>query len=75
MNASLLGAMETLDRVALVNAYAPSVTYPTDGFGQALRTVAGSLVGGIGTRVYWVQTGGFDTHANQGNAGEGRMPT
>lgn len=71
VNASLLGAMETLDRVALVNAYAPSVTYPTDGFGQALRTVAGSLVGGIGTRVYWVQTGGFDTHASQGNAGEG----
>ncbi len=26
---------------------------------------------GIGTRVYWVQTGGFDTHASQGNAGGG----
>jgi len=71
VNGSLLGAMGTLDRVALVNAYVPSVAYPTDGFGGALKTVAGSIAGGIGTRVYWVQTGGFDTHANQGNAGGG----
>jgi uncharacterized protein (DUF1501 family) len=33
--------------------------------------VAGSISGGIGTRVYWVQLGGFDTHANQGNADTG----
>ena len=71
VNGSLMGALDTLDRVALVNAYGPSVTYPTDGFGRALQTVAGSIAGGIGTRVYWVQTGGFDTHANQGNAGAG----
>ena len=71
VNGSLLGALETLDRVALVSGYTPSVTYPTDGFGQALRTVAGSIAGGIGTRVYWVQTGVFDTHANQGAAGGG----
>ena len=71
VNGSLLGALNTLDRVALVNAYVPSVTYPTNGFGRALQTVAGSVAGGIGTRVYWVQTGGFDTHANQGNAGGG----
>jgi uncharacterized protein (DUF1501 family) len=71
VNGSLEGALGTLDRVALVNAYAPSVAYPTDGFGKALQTVAGSIAGGIGTRVYWVQTGGFDTHANQGNAGGG----
>ena len=71
VNGTLLGAFDTLDRVAAVNAYAPSVTYPTNGFGQALRTVAGSIAGRIGTRVYWVQLGGFDTHANQGNAGTG----
>lgn len=71
VNSAQLGAMETLDRVALVNAYVPSVTYPTNGFGEALRTVAGSLVGEIGTRVYWVQTGGFDTHSSQGAEGEG----
>jgi uncharacterized protein (DUF1501 family) len=68
---SVRGALSTLDRVASVNSYAPSVTYANNGFAQALRTVAGSMVRGIGTRVFWVQTGGFDTHSNQGNAGGG----
>lgn len=71
VNGSIRGALDTLDRVAAVNAYAPSVTYPGNGFAQALRTVAGSMVTGIGTKVYWVQTGGFDTHAGQGAAGGG----
>ena len=71
VNGSLRGALDTLDRVASVNSYAPSVAYPNNGFALALRTVAGSIARGIGTRVYWVQTGGFDTHSNQGNAGAG----
>ncbi|OFW12295.1 MAG: hypothetical protein A3H29_12760 [Acidobacteria bacterium RIFCSPLOWO2_02_FULL_67_21] len=71
VNGSILAAMGTLDRVASINSYVPSVTYPNNGFALALRTVAGSMARGIGTRVYWVQTGGFDTHANQGNAGAG----
>jgi len=37
----------------------------------ALRTVAGSIVRGTGTRVYWVTIGGFDTHSTQGNQGGG----
>jgi len=68
---SVRGALGTLDRVASVNSYTPSVAYPNNGFGLALRTVAGAMVRGIGTKVYWVQTGGFDTHSNQGNAGGG----
>jgi len=71
VNGTIRGALDTLDRVATVNTYAPSVTYPNNGFALALRTVAGSMVRGIGTKVYWVQTGGFDTHAGQGNAGGG----
>jgi len=71
VNGSLRGALDTLDRVASVNSYAPSLAYPNNGFALALRTVAGSITRGIGTRVYWVQTGGFDTHSNQGNAGGG----
>ncbi len=58
-------AFDTLDRVASVAQYAPTVTYPSTGLGSALRAVAGSMVRGIGTRVFWVQTGGFDTHASQ----------
>jgi uncharacterized protein (DUF1501 family) len=47
------------------------VAYPNNGFAVALRTVAGSIVRGTGTRVYWVQTGGYDTHASQGIQGGG----
>ena len=71
VNTSAMDAFATLDRVASVVNYQSSVTYPNNGFGSALRTVAGSMVKGIGTRVYWVQTGGFDTHSGQGNAGAG----
>jgi uncharacterized protein (DUF1501 family) len=69
VNGASRGALETLDRVASVSAYAGTVAYPNNGFAQALRTVAGSIVRGIGTRVYWVQTGGYDTHAGQGTNG------
>ena len=71
VNTSAMEAFATLDRVARSSNYQPTVTYPNNGFALALRTVAGSIVSGIGTRVYWVQTGGFDTHAGQGNAGGG----
>lgn len=71
INASARGALETLDRVAAISGYAGTVTYPNNGLAQALRTVVGSIVGGTGTRVYWVSTGGYDTHASQGAAGGG----
>jgi uncharacterized protein (DUF1501 family) len=58
-------ALATLDRVAAVGTYAPSVAYPANGLGQALQAVAGAMVKGTGTKVFWVQTGGFDTHASQ----------
>lgn len=58
-------AMATLDRVATVGRYTPSVTYPNTGFGQALRAVAGAMTTGIGTKVFYVTTGGFDTHSAQ----------
>ena len=65
VNASAQSAFATLDRVATVGAYVPTVTYPTNGFALALRAVAGALATQIGTRVFWVQTGGYDTHAAQ----------
>src|SRR5229473_717565 len=57
--------MATLDRVAAVGQYKPSVAYPNNGLGQALQAVAGAMAKDIGTKVFWVQTGGFDTHASQ----------
>jgi uncharacterized protein (DUF1501 family) len=71
VNGSIRGAIETLDRVASVTGYVPTVTYPNNGLALALRTVAAAIVRGIGTKVFWVQTGGFDTHASQGNASGG----
>jgi uncharacterized protein (DUF1501 family) len=58
-------AMATLDRVATVATYRPAVAYPNNGLGQALQAVAGAMVKELGTKVFWVQTGGYDTHSNQ----------
>ncbi len=70
VNSTTQAALGTLDRVATVGTYRPANTYPNNGFGQALTAVAGAMNKQIGTRVFWVQTGGFDTHASQGtNAG------
>jgi uncharacterized protein (DUF1501 family) len=62
---SAAAALATLSRVATVATYTPSSTYPNTGLGSALRAVAGAMVKGIGTRVFYVTTGGFDTHSAQ----------
>src|SRR5688572_2059705 len=66
VNGSVQAALATLDRVAPVASYEGTVTYGNDGLSQALKAVAGAMVRGIGTKVFWVQTGGYDTHALQG---------
>jgi uncharacterized protein (DUF1501 family) len=71
VHATAQAAFATLDRVAQVGGYKASVVYPNNGLGLALKTVAGAIVDGVGTRVFWVQTGGFDTHAGQGTNGNG----
>ena len=69
---STQAALGTLDRVATVAQYVPSLTYPNTGLGQAFRAVAGAMSRGIGTRVFYVTTGGFDTHSGQSvNAANG----
>jgi len=75
VNRTAQEAFATLDRVGSVATYAGSVAYPNNGFALALRTVAGAMVRGVGTRVFWVQTGGFDTHSGQGAAGGGAYAT
>lgn len=72
VNSTTQAAMATLDRVATVGTYRPASPYPNNGFGQALTAVAGAMNKQIGTKVFWVQTGGYDTHATQGvNQGNG----
>lgn len=65
VNSTATAAIATLDRVASVGTYAPTVNYGNDGLSQAFRAVAGAMVRGIGTKVFWVTTGGYDTHATQ----------
>jgi uncharacterized protein (DUF1501 family) len=62
---SAQAAMATLDRVATVSTYNGTTAYPNTGLGQALKAVSGAMVRGIGTRVFYVTTGGFDTHSAQ----------
>ena len=66
VNSTSRSAIETIDRAARAMSYSPTVAYPNNGFALALRTVAGAIFNGIGSRVYYVQTGGYDTHAQQG---------
>ncbi|MGH9141064.1 MAG: DUF1501 domain-containing protein [Vicinamibacterales bacterium] len=62
---STQAALATLDRVSTVASYRPSPAYPNTGFAQALQAVAGAMTKSIGTRVFYVTTGGFDTHSAQ----------
>lgn len=65
VNATAQAAFATLDRVAAVGRYRETTPYPNTGLGQALKAVAGAMVTGVGTKVFYVTTGGFDTHASQ----------
>jgi uncharacterized protein (DUF1501 family) len=72
VNGSARAAIATLDRVAPVAGYTGTVAYPANnGLALALRAVAGAMVHETGTRVFWVQTGGFDTHSGQGTNANG----
>ena len=54
-------ALQTYDTRA-----AKSANYPRDnGLANGLKTVAKLITGDLGTRVYYLSMGGFDTHANQ----------
>jgi uncharacterized protein (DUF1501 family) len=47
------------------------VTYPNTSLANQLKIVARLIKGGLKTRVYMVQIGGFDTHASQTPQGTG----
>lgn len=54
------------------SAYTSTVTYPSGSFAAGLKMIAKlatSTNPTVGTRVYYISTGGFDTHANQATYG------
>ena len=65
VNGTMQAALNTLDKVGTVAGYKPTVQYGGDGLSQALSAVAGAIYNQLGTKVFWVTTGGYDTHANQ----------
>ena len=61
-------ALASSDRVQqAATAYASTVEYPQFPLGNSLKTVAQLMAGDLGTRIYYVAFGGFDTHAAQPN--------
>jgi uncharacterized protein (DUF1501 family) len=58
-----LQGSDELQKVAA--AYTTSVQYPNNGLAAQLKLVAEVIAGNLGTRLFSVSQGGFDTHANQ----------
>ena len=56
-----------------MTAYKTDVKYPETALAQRLKTVAQLIDAGLGTRVYYLDLDGFDTHANQAAAHAGLL--
>lgn len=67
---STLAALAGSDELARVaNAYQTPVDYPaSNGLGNQLKMVAQVIAGNLGTRLFSVQLGGFDTHSAEKDA-------
>lgn len=63
-----LNAQISSDEVVnLARKHKSTVRYPGSKLAQSLSLVGRMIAGGMATRVYYVDHGGFDTHSNQGN--------
>jgi uncharacterized protein (DUF1501 family) len=64
---SMLDAYATSDRLAALSPTPVGVSdgYPATELGRRLRTIAGLIRGGLGSRVYYTEQLGYDTHALQ----------
>ncbi len=62
-------AIVAADQMSKLGAYKADANYP-QGLGQQLRLIAQLIAGNFGTKLYYCQVGGFDTHANQTNGHE-----
>ncbi len=63
---SAITASERIEAAGM--KYKSSKEYPQNALAQKLQTVAKLISSGLKTSVYYVQIGGFDTHAQQPNA-------
>lgn len=66
-----LDAQVSSDRIRAVSAKgANKAEYPQSQLANSLRLVGRLIAGGMGTRIYYVSQGGYDTHTNQQPAQE-----
>jgi uncharacterized protein (DUF1501 family) len=49
----------------LVSGYKPAIDYPKTPFGQGLNLIAGVINANVGTKVFYISLGSFDTHVGQ----------
>jgi uncharacterized protein (DUF1501 family) len=68
-----LASADELGRVA--GTWTTPVGYPDTPFAQGLRLIGQLIAGDLGARIYYVQLGGFDTHANQKNTHQRLLET
>ena len=61
-----ISAISSSERVqAAAQDYSSTVEYPNFPLANSLKTVAQLIAGNLGTRIYYVAFGGFDTHSAQ----------
>jgi uncharacterized protein (DUF1501 family) len=59
---------DSADKIkAGVTNYHSTVTYGTDSFGQGMQEIAQLIAANLGTRIFYITLGSFDTHAQQTN--------
>ena len=63
-------AIIAADQMRSLKGYKTDANYPYTGLGPQLRTIAQLIAGNFGTKLFYCETGGFDTHANQVNGHE-----
>lgn len=66
LNRITQSALATIDRVARVADSKPTVAYPETEIGKSLKLVASAIAGHVGSKIFWVQAAGYDTHGSQG---------
>lgn len=63
---SAIAASERIESAGM--KYKPAVEYPANRLAAKLKTTAKLINSGLGTRIYYMQINGFDTHSQQANA-------
>lgn len=66
LRATATTAFVSADKLQEIAAnYQPAIPYPNSGLGNKLKVVAQIIAGEVGTQIFFVSLGGFDTHSQQ----------